>query len=53
MKRISSIPCLGLLAALALTLAAPAAAHPGGGHACGLVKQDLKLYFQTLADARA
>ncbi|MCP3956830.1 MAG: beta-lactamase family protein [bacterium] len=53
MKRISSMPCLGLLAALALTLAAPAAAHQGGGHAYGLVKQDLKLYFQTLADARA
>ncbi len=53
MKRISSKPCLVLLAALALTLAAPAAAHPGRGHAYGLVKQDLKLYFQTLTDARA
>ncbi len=53
MKRISSTSCLGLLAALALTLAAPAVAHPGGGHAYGLVKQDLKLYFQTLTDAQA
>jgi CubicO group peptidase (beta-lactamase class C family) len=52
MKRISSMPCLGLLAALALTLAAPAVAHPGEGDAYGLVKRDLKLYFQTLADAR-
>ncbi len=53
MKRISSTPCFGLLAVLALTLAAPAAAHPGEGHAYGLVKQDLKLYFQTLTDAEA
>ena len=50
MRRAAS---LGLLAALSLTLAAPAAADPGRGHAYGLVKQELKAYFQGLADARA
>lgn len=53
MNRISSMTCAVLLATLGWTLAAPAAAHPGEGHAYGLVKQDLKLYFQTLTDARA
>ncbi len=53
MRRVTSTSCLALLIAVSLTLAAPAAAHPGGGHAYGLVKQELRDYFQTLADARA
>jgi CubicO group peptidase (beta-lactamase class C family) len=51
MRTISLPPRLILVTAVALTLAIPVAAGPGQGRGHGLVKQELKQYFQNLADA--
>lgn len=53
MRKTITASCLGVLIAVSLTLTAAAGGQPDKGHAYGLVKQDLKAYFQTLTDARA